>query len=100
MAVDLPLAQMNMGDKLPVPIAVLNEKGGVGKSTTPVHLARWLQRSGKAVHWADIGPQQTGSFLLQAANPFSARSEQDTSSRRLDALEMPAAGFEPATSCL
>jgi chromosome partitioning protein len=51
-------------------IAVLNQKGGVGKSTTAVHLARWLQRQGKAVHLADMDPQQTGSFWLQAADQF------------------------------
>ena len=46
-------------------IAVLNQKGGVGKSTTAVHLARWLQLQGKAVHLADLDPQQTSSFWLQ-----------------------------------
>ncbi len=52
-------------------IAVLNQKGGVGKSTTAVHLARWLQRQGKSVHLADMDPQGTGSFWLQAAEEFS-----------------------------
>ena len=52
-------------------IAVLNQKGGVGKSTTAVHLARWLQLRGKAVHLADMDPQQTGSFWLQAADQFT-----------------------------
>ncbi len=52
-------------------IAVLNQKGGVGKSTTAVHLARWLQLQGKAVHLADLDPQQTSSFWLQAADQFS-----------------------------
>ena len=52
-------------------IAVLNQKGGVGKSTTAVHLARWLQRQGKTVHFADLDPQQTGSFWLQASEGFA-----------------------------
>ena len=52
-------------------IAVLNQKGGVGKSTTAVHLARWLQLQGKAVHLADLDPQQTSSFWLQAAEQFA-----------------------------
>lgn len=52
-------------------IAVLNQKGGVGKSTTAVHLARWLQLQGQAVHFADLDPQQTGSFWLQAAEGFT-----------------------------
>jgi chromosome partitioning protein len=52
-------------------IAVLNQKGGVGKSITSVHLARWLQLQGQAVHFADLDPQQTGSFWLQAAEGFT-----------------------------
>ena len=52
-------------------IAVLNQKGGVGKSTTAVHLARWLQRRGKTVHLADLDPQQSSSFWLQAADEFT-----------------------------
>ncbi len=52
-------------------ISVLNQKGGTGKSTTAVHLARWLQRQGKSVHLADLDPQQSSSFWLQAAEAFS-----------------------------
>jgi chromosome partitioning protein len=52
-------------------IAVLNQKGGVGKSTTAVHLARWLQLQGRAVHLADLDPQQTSSVWLAAADGFS-----------------------------
>ena len=52
----------------PLLIAVLNQKGGVGKSTTAVHLARWLQLQGRAVHLADLDPQQTSSVWLAAAD--------------------------------
>jgi cellulose biosynthesis protein BcsQ len=52
-------------------ISVLNQKGGVGKSTTAVHLARWLQLQDRAVHLADLDPQQSSSFWLQAAEEFT-----------------------------
>lgn len=55
----------------PLLIAVLNQKGGVGKSTTAVHLARWLQIQGRAVHLADLDPQQTSSVWLSAADGFA-----------------------------
>ncbi len=52
-------------------IAVLNQKGGVGKSTTAVHLARWLQLQGRAIHLGDLDPQQTSSVWLAAADGCS-----------------------------
>jgi len=52
-------------------IAVLNQKGGVGKSTTAVHLARWLQLQGRLVHLADLDPQQTASTWLGAADALT-----------------------------
>jgi chromosome partitioning protein len=36
-----------------------------------VHLARWLQLQGRPVHLADLDPQQTSSFWLQAAEQFT-----------------------------
>jgi chromosome partitioning protein len=52
-------------------ISVLNQKGGVGKSTTAVHLARWLQLQGQAVHLADLDPQRTSSSWLANADSFA-----------------------------
>ena len=43
----------------------------MGKSTTAVHLARWLQLQGRAVHLADLDPQQTSSVWLRGADGFS-----------------------------
>ena len=51
-------------------IAVLNQKGGVGKTSTSVHLSRWFQKKGKTVHLVDLDPQQSSSFWLQAADEF------------------------------
>ncbi|MBD2683541.1 MULTISPECIES: AAA family ATPase [Nostoc] len=45
-------------------IAVINQKGGAGKSTVAVHLARWLQKQRKAVLAIDADAQCSSSKWL------------------------------------
>jgi chromosome partitioning protein len=47
-------------------IAVVNQKGGAGKSTIAVHLARWLQRQKKSVFLVDADGQKTSSLWLES----------------------------------
>ncbi|MDX8389267.1 MAG: ParA family protein [Mariprofundaceae bacterium] len=53
-------------------IAVINQKGGVGKTTTVVNLAHALALSGKKILMLDLDPQAhlTSSF---GKNPYKAR---------------------------
>jgi chromosome partitioning protein len=47
-------------------IAVVNQKGGAGKSTISVHLACWLQRQKKPILVIDADGQQTSSIWLES----------------------------------
>ena len=50
-------------------IAVVNSKGGVGKSTLSVHLAAWLAELGHRVTLADCDTQQSSSEWIREAAP-------------------------------
>ena len=50
-------------------IAVVNSKGGVGKSTLSVHLAAWLSTNGHRVTLADCDTQQSSSEWIREAAP-------------------------------
>ena len=50
-------------------ISIANSKGGVGKSTTAVHLAAWLHELGHRVILADCDTQHSSSQWIQEACP-------------------------------
>lgn len=53
-------------------IAVINSKGGVGKTTIAVHLAVWLRKQGYIVALADCDTQRSSSqWILEAAPDIS-----------------------------
>lgn len=61
-------------------IAVVNQKGGAGKSTIAVHLARWLQRQKQAILFVDADGQRTSSIWLESLEneiPFRVLQNPD-----------------------
>ena len=55
-------------------IAVVNQKGGCGKSTTAGHLCRWLSKRGEVVALVDADAQQSSSIWVSAIAPSPVAS--------------------------
>ena len=53
-------------------IAVVNQKGGVGKTTLAVHLAVWLHERGKRVAFIDADGQSSSTRWIRTAEPSVA----------------------------
>jgi chromosome partitioning protein len=60
-----------------VVVAIVNNKGGTGKTTTAVHLAAGLARGGRRVLLMDLDAQASASFALGAGGDPAALSMVD-----------------------
>ena len=67
-------------------IAIVNSKGGVGKSTMAGNLAGWLALHGKHVILADCDLQQSSSEWIQEANPSIRVVRMSNADQVLDEL--------------
>lgn len=55
-------------------IAVINQKGGVGKSTTALAVGAGLRKAGKSVLFVDLDPQGNLTYTLKAAEGSPANA--------------------------
>lgn len=69
-------------------IAITNTKGGVSKTTTAVHLARWLQNEGNSVIFVNASFQRgVHDWLKDLEIPFHQENHPDELMTLLESLE-------------
>ncbi len=62
----------DVGHARPMFVAIVNQKGGVGKTTLAVHLAVWHHERGRKVAFIDADGQSSASRWIRAAEPAIA----------------------------
>jgi chromosome partitioning protein len=68
---------MALSNDAPTTLPILNNKGGIGKTTTAVNLAAALSRAGQSVLLVDLDSQASASFALGLARTDLSPSTAD-----------------------
>ncbi len=64
-------------------VAIINQKGGTGKTTTTINLGSALSKTGKKVLLLDLDPQSNLSYSLAVTSPDATLAEVFMGSKKL-----------------